>query len=363
MQKLHVDIGDHVEAGQLLVELFLPEVQDELNQKTAAVAQANAEVELATAAIRAAEASLATARANVTAAEAGGIRAEADVTRWQSQFTRISQLVSGGSLDRKLEDEARDSLKAAEAARAEAPRRSKRPKRRCGRARPTWPRPRQTNWSPMLVSAARRPIVPARKPCCNTRKSAPYRGVVTERNVNRGDFVQPASGTSGKPLLTVAQADPVRIFVDVAELDAPFVEPGRKGFVNVQALPDKPVEGKVTRTSWILNANRTLRAELDIPNPSGALRPGMYATSHIVLQEVTDGLIVPLSTVVRDGAKTACWIVRDGKAVRVPIVVGLQVGNEVAIASGLKGDEQVVQTPPSSLQVGQAVDANPPEKR
>ena len=63
---------------------------------------------------------MATAQANISLMEAGNIRAEADVTRWQSQYARISQLAAGGSLDRKLEDETRDSLKAAEAARGEA---------------------------------------------------------------------------------------------------------------------------------------------------------------------------------------------------------------------------------------------------
>ena len=133
---------------------------------------------------------------------------------------------------------------------------------------------------------------------------APYAGIVTERNVNRGDFVQPASAMTGKPLLTVAHADTVRIFVDVPEMDSPWVEAGRKGYVNVQALPERPMEGKVTRTSWVLNANRTLHTELDIPNPGGDLRPGMYATAHIVLQESPDALVVPLSAVVREGART-----------------------------------------------------------
>jgi RND family efflux transporter MFP subunit len=154
----------------------------------------------------------------------------------------------------------------------------------------------------------------------------------------------------------------VRIFVDVPELDSPWVEPGRKGYVNVQALPDRVIEGKVTRTAWGLGANRTLRTELDIPHPDGALRPGMYATAHIVLQETPDACVVPVSAIVRDGTKSACWVVRDGKAARVPIVVGLQVGNEVAVASGLNGDEKVVQTPPSSLQEGQAVEISPPGK-
>ena len=108
VEKLYVDIGDRVEANQLLVDLFLPELKDELRQKEAALAQAQAEIELATAAVRAAEAAVATAQANISLMEAGNIRAEADVTRWQSQYARISQLVAGGSLDRKLEDETRD---------------------------------------------------------------------------------------------------------------------------------------------------------------------------------------------------------------------------------------------------------------
>jgi RND family efflux transporter MFP subunit len=196
-----------------------------------------------------------------------------------------------------------------------------------------------------------------------TQIRAPYAGVVTARNVNRGDFVQPAGAVNGKPLLTVARADTVRIFVDVPELDSPLVEPGRKGYVNVQALPDQTVEGKVTRTSWALGANRTLRTELDVPNPDRKLRPGMYATAHIVLQESRDALVVPTSAIVRDGKKTSCWVIKDGKAVKTPIAVGLQVGSEAAVTNGLKGDESVVQTPTASLHEGQAIELAPSQGR
>ena len=87
VEKLYVDIGDRVEANQLLVELWIPELKDELRQKEAAVVQAEAEIELAAAAIRAAEAAVATAQANISLMEAGNIRAEADFARWQSQYT------------------------------------------------------------------------------------------------------------------------------------------------------------------------------------------------------------------------------------------------------------------------------------
>ena len=120
VQKLYVDIGDRVEGDQPIVDLFLPELKDELRQKEAAKVQVQAQIELATAAIHAAEAAVATAEANISLAEAGLISAEANVALWQSNYTRISRLVAGGALDRKLEDETRNSLKAAEAALGEA---------------------------------------------------------------------------------------------------------------------------------------------------------------------------------------------------------------------------------------------------
>ena len=181
--------------------------------------------------------------------------------------------------------------------------------------------------------------------------------------MNRGDFVQPASTMTSRPLLAVARTDIVRIFVDVPEMDSPRVEAGRKGYVSVQALPDRIVEGKVTRTSWVLGANRTLHTELDLPNPNGLLRPGMYATAHILLQERPDVCVLPFSAIVREGKQAFCWVAKGGQAARTPIALGLQVGNDVEVVSGLKGDELVVQSPSGSLQDGQPIEAAQPDGR
>ena len=360
-----MDIGDRVEANQLLVDLFLPELKDELRQKEAAMVQAQAEIELATAAVRAAEAAVATAQANISLMEAGNIRAEADVTRWQSQYTRISQLVAGGSLDRKLEDETRDSLKAAEAARGEA-------RAKVEAAKATL----LQSQADLAKAKANEAVARARHGNAEadlsrvktllqyTQIRAPYAGVVTERNVNRGDFVQPASTMTAKPLL---DRRPHRYCPHLRGcpgngLSAGLRRAGR-GYVSVQALPDRIVEGKVTRTSWVLGANRTLHTELDLPNPNGLLRPGMYATAHILLQERPDVYVLPLSAIVRDGKQAFCWIVKDGRAARTPITLGLQVGNDVEVVSGLKGDELVVQSQVGSLQEGRPVEVAQPEAR
>jgi RND family efflux transporter MFP subunit len=364
VEKLHVDIGDRVEAGQPLVDLFLPELKDELRQKEAAEVQAKAEIELAQAAIGAAEAAVATAAANVSAAEAGKIRATADFVRWQSQYARIRGLVSGGALDRKLEEETQNSLKAAEAADGEA-------RAKVDAAKAT----RLQSRADVAKAKAAEAVARARHGNAAadlsrvaallqyTQIHAPYAGVVTERNVNRGDFVQPASTMTARPLLTVVRMDVVRVFVDVPEMDSPSVEAGQAGYVSVQALPERVGEGKVARTSWVLGANRTLRTELDLPNPSGWLRPGMYAMAHILLHERSDVWVLPPAAIVRDGQQTFCWVVGRGRAVRMPIKLGLAVGDDVEITSGLKGDEFVVQSPAASLQDGQPVEVAQPGGR
>lgn len=357
VEKLHADIGDRVEANQLLADLFLPELKDELRQKDAGLVEAQAEIELAEAATRAAEAAVATAEANVTQAEAGNIRADADYTRWESQYARISQLVTGGSLDRKLEDETRESLKAAEAARGEAGAKVQSAKAALvqsqadvakAKANETVARARH--------GSAQADLARVKALLEYTQIRAPYAGVVSERNVVRGDFVQPATSMTARPLLAVARTDMVRVFVDVPEMESAWVEAGSGGYVSVQALPNPIVEGKVTRTSWVLGANRTLRTELDLPNPTGLLRPGMYATAHILLQERSDACVLPLSAIVHEGKRTFCWIVKDARAVRAPLTLGLQVGNDVEVVSGLNGDELAVQSQVASLREGQLVE-------
>jgi RND family efflux transporter MFP subunit len=364
VQALHADIGDRVKADQPLAELFLPELKDELRQKEAALAEAQAEIELAAAAVRAAEAAVETARANVKLAEAGKIRAAADVARWKSQSVRIGRLVADGSLDRKLQEETEDSLRAAEAALVEVRAKVEAAKAALVQSQADLSKAKAGE----SVAQARRRNAEADLSRVNallayTQIRAPYAGIVTERNVNRGDFVQPAGAATAKPLLTVARMDTVRVFVDVPEMESPWVEAGRTGYVEVAALPDQTIEGKVTRTGWALGANRTLRTELDLPNPDGALRPGMYATAHIILQERPNARVLPPSAVVREGKQAFCWVAREGRAMRIPIVLGLHVGNDVEVTAGLKGDELVVQAPPAALQERQPVEAANAEGR
>jgi HlyD family secretion protein len=357
VEKLYVDIGDRVEPNQVLADLSIPEMQDELRQKEAQVAQAQAGIEQAAAAVRAAEAAQATAQAKIAEAAAGNIRADGDYQRWKSQYARIGELVAGGSLDRKLEDETRNSLQAAEAARGEASAKVQSAKAALLENKADVAKAHaDQSLAAARLQSAQADLARQKALLQYTHLRAPYSGVITERNVVRGDFVQSAGTASAKPLLAVARTDLARIFVDVPEMDSPWVEAGRPAHVTVEALGDRVFEGKVARTSWLLGPNRTLRTEVDLPNPGGLLRPGMYATAHIVLQDRPAALVLPQSAVVGSGKQAFCWTVRQGKAAKTPIALGLQVAGEVEVISGLTDDASVVQSPPESLREGQAVE-------
>src|SRR5262249_33748894 len=109
-----------------------------------------------------------------------------------------------------------------------------------------------------------------------------YAGVVIERNVNLGDLVQSsASGSKGEAIFLVHRIGPVRVFGDWPVHDAGRVVSGKaKAAVRIQALKGEVFEGVVSRSSWSLDAKgRILRAQIDLPNPDGRFRPGMYASA------------------------------------------------------------------------------------
>ncbi len=157
--------------------------------------------------------------------------------------------------------------------------------------------------------------------------------------------------------------DIVRIFVEVPELEVEWVNDGDTAIVRVQAISGKIYDAKVTRNSWSIDpTNRSLRTEIDVPNPQGALRPGMYATATILLEQRKDVLSLPVTAIVREGS--ACFVCRveGGRIDRRRVEVGLRSGNDIEVLSGIGADDTVVLAQVSALKQ-QAVDAIAPEKK
>jgi RND family efflux transporter MFP subunit len=211
---------------------------------------------------------------------------------------------------------------------------------------------------------------------------APFDGIVTKRNVDKGQFVQPATGTRGDILFTIARTDIMRIFVEVPELEAGWVTSGMPASVRVQALRGEELAGRVTRTSWSLDrTTRTLLAAIDLPNPDGKLRPGMYAYATIT-GEQADVLTLPASAIVTQGDVTQgyrsfCYIVQDGKARRTLVELGardekwVEVLKKQAATPGsagqprwesFRGDEAVIAGDVSGLSDGRTVQPAVPAK-
>jgi RND family efflux transporter MFP subunit len=357
--KLHADIGDRVAAAQVLAELWVPELEAEVKQKQALVQQAKAEQHQADAAVRAAEAAVTTAEAKIAETKAGTLRAEAECARWKSELDRNEELAAKKAIPQKVVDETRSQYRAAEANRDEA---AARVASAAANLRESDAKLAKAK-ADVVAAAARLDVAEANHQQAQIQLQyatirAPFDGVVTVRNVDTRHLV--AGMGPREPLFVVVRADPVRVFVDVPEKDATLAVPGAKAVVRVQALANQQFEGKVTRTAWALeSATRTLRTEIDIPNPEGKLRPGMYAYAIVTVEEHADALTLPASAVFRQADQAYCACVVDGKVHRKPVGVGLNDGSAVEIVSGLDGAEAVIRSEAAALAEGQAV-AQPP---
>ena len=154
-------------------------------------------------------------------------------------------------------------------------------------------------------------------------------------------------------MFTVARLDTVRIVVAVPEADAALVQEKAKVKLSIKAAQPSPFEGTVSRISWALDSSaRTLRAEIDLPNKEGNLRPGMYVHAQI-FNDCPNSWTLPVSAVIKQGDAFVCFLVEGGKAMRTPVQVGRSDAQNVEVLKRQKsaspplwteftGDEVVV---------------------
>src|SRR5262249_39483947 len=168
---------------------------------------------------------------------------------------------------------------------------------------------------------------------------APYDGVVIRRTVDPWHFLQGNPTGKGDAVMVVASMDPVRIFVEVPENEAVLIAAGAKATVRVQALKGEEFQGVVTRTAWALDPkNRTLRTEIDLPNPKGRLRPGMYAFAAINLSK-DEVWTLPAGAVTTQGDKAHCFLAIDNQARQVAVQVIVRDGATVGVRAKRSSDD------------------------
>jgi RND family efflux transporter MFP subunit len=352
-----VDYGDKVAKDQPLIKLTALEIDADLAQKRALLEQTRANLLQAEAGGKAADAAVVTAESKAVQVEAGIDRAKTDLTRWRSEYMRLSSLASNGSVNRQLVDETQQKLGAAEAALKEAAAAVDAAKATVQQAQA------EATKAASDVTAVKAQIRVAEANLAHSAAEhsyltlkAPFEGVVTVRRVDPGHFVQPAASGS-PPLLVVARTDKMRVFVSVPEVEAAYVDLGDTVAIDVQALRGAEVKGNVTRTGFALDAaNRSLETIIDVDNVDGRLRPGLYATAKILLQEQKDALTLPAAAVVRQGKEAFCYRLIGGKAVKTPIQVGIKVGDDFEVKGGISDGDKAILNKAASLKDGQPVE-------
>jgi HlyD family secretion protein len=288
VEKWNVDIGDHVKKNDVLAVLYVPEMKVDVDRKQAALRQAAAQIEQAKATV---------------------LTAQAQIDRTKTQYERLSRVGRSGVLDQENVDETRLNYEAARAALEKA------------RA--------DVKFALAQHEAAQAALAYANTMLDYATIRAPFDGVVTRRNVNAGDFVQPAAGgTKAQALFVVDQIDPVRVFVNVPGADAPWIKDGDPVTLELQGAGGSVIQAEVTRNARSLDPqNRTLSTEIDLPNPTGNLLPGMYVQSRILVEH-PKVWVLPEVAVLTEGDQTFCFCIEAGKAVRTPLQVGL-TGNRL----------------------------------
>lgn len=393
IEEWNVDIGDNVKKGDVLAILYVPELREMLETKKATVKLDEQKVELARKVVKVAEANVQAAQAHLKAAMEILNKFKAQMDRWDSEVKRLRREVDRGVVDPQVLLESENQFKESKAGWLASQAGIEKAQADLLSAQSS------QEQDEIAVAVAQADVKVAESEAKRLEAwvsyltlISPYDGVITARNANTGDFVAPKVGDptanenaphlspSGlaAPIYVVDRTDVVRVFVDVPERDAKFVQKNSPATVYIRAFRDQTIPAKVTRTSWALNVkSRTLRAEIDLQNtdykdlpgayqdsgrhPAGnesgpgktpQILPGMYAYVKVTIEH--KGIpALPSNASFAVGDKTYCWTYRDGRAQRAEIHTGLSDDKWIEVTNfrvgdadwqPVQGDEQVIVT-------------------
>jgi RND family efflux transporter MFP subunit len=186
---------------------------------------------------------------------------------------------------------------------------------------------------------------------------APFSGVITRRNVDTGTLINAGNGGTTQQLFSLAQTDPIRVYVSVPEAYAPSIRAGLGAFLELTQYPGQKFEGKVVRTAESIDpGTRTLLTEVDVPNHAGALLPGGYSQAHLQVKVTGARLAVPVNALLfRSEGLRAVVVDANHKTHLKPLTIGRDYGTTLEVLQGLDPDDWIVLNPADSLDEGQEV--------
>ena len=297
--KRYADIGDHVAEGALLAEITAPELDHQIAQ----------------------------AQANLAQNEAALRKTQADRELAEVTWGRDNKLLAQGWITKQQGDQERLALNGQQAAEAVA----------------------QAN---ILAQQAQLRVLTQQK--AYQRVVAPFDGVITARNIDNGSLVQADAG-GGSAMFTIMHSDVIRIYVYVPQDQAFGLKTGVEGVVRVPELPGVEFRGTVTRIANALQpGTRTLLTEIDVPNPDGTLTPGTYCEVQLLIPRKTKSFIVPAEAIIFNRSGLSVAVVENGVAHLRKIVEIADLGTSVEVREGVKDGDQVILNPPVDVRENQA---------
>lgn len=323
VSQLFVDYGTHVKKGQLMAILEIPELQALLQQD---------------------EAALKSVQDQVTNAQKQLDRLEAQHKVLHLEFERINgvaQSKPGLVAQQEVDDvEGRDLAAEAQVQAAVS----------------------NLEAAKSNVTASQAKLIHDQAIYAYARITAPFDGVVTERDANLGTLMQAGtnSSTNVLPLVKLSQENLYRLVIPVPESYVGYIKVGDGVGVLVPAL-HKQFPGKVARFSYELRGStRTMHTEVNVPNPTGELIPGLYAEATLTLNRQRDALTIPVQAIDQQGDHTSALVVNSSNRIeRCQIEIGIEgeSENEAEVIFGLKQGDEVVISDRSGLKPGQLVHA------
>jgi RND family efflux transporter MFP subunit len=189
------------------------------------------------------------------------------------------------------------------------------------------------------------------------RVCAPFDGIVTARNTDIGDLINAGSSGIGQELFRIARIDTLRTFINVPEDYTGSIKPGVGAKLRIAGFPGREFPARVTRYAHAVDINsRTMRTELDIPNPNGILSPGAFASAVFNLRSPMAPLVLPSNTLIFQSAGMQVGIVDQNNRVQLrDITIGRDFGTSVEVLSGVKPTDAVITNPSDSLNAGTQV--------
>jgi RND family efflux transporter MFP subunit len=322
VKELYVDYGTHVQKGALMALLEIPELEAQLLQDDASITAQSEEI---------------------NREEHEVDRAKAQLDPAHQQYDRLTVVAKGkpGLVAQQEVDDAQGKYLAAES---------------------------QLEAVRGALSVAKSQLAMAKAKRVHdlalysyAKITAPFDGVVTQRFANLGALMQAGTtSTQATPLVRLSQENLFRLVIPVPESYVKYIHVGAPVDVRVPSL-GRTFKGTVIRFSVDVNGStRTMHTEVDVPNASNQLVPGLYAEAVLTLDQKGSAIAVPLQAVNREGDKTSVFVVSANNRIEDrPIVVGIQTPNYVEVVSGLRAGEQVVDSDRNGLKPGQLVKPQP----